>query len=65
MLIRNPEGKLQIINRKDCKNETEYNHKLYKIRLEYSRLYKTIVLHNIEQVSQQSDTNSKKIYSKL
>ena len=61
MLIRNPEGKLQIINRKDCKNETEYNHKLYKVRLEYSRLYKTIVLHNIEHLTY----NSKKIYSKL
>jgi hypothetical protein len=65
MLIRNSEGKLQIINRKDCKNETEYNHKLYKVRLDYSRLYKTIVLHNIESVLPQSDTNSKKIYSKL
>jgi hypothetical protein len=65
MLIRNSEGKLQIINRKDCKNETEYNHKLYKVRLEYSRLYKTVVLHDIEQVPTQSDTNPKKIYSKL
>jgi hypothetical protein len=65
MLIRNSEGKLQIINRKDCKNETEYNHKLYKVRLDYSRIYKTIILHNIETVPQQLDTKPKKIYSKL
>jgi len=64
MLIRNSEGKLQIINRKECKNETEYNHKLYKVRLDYSRIYKTIILHN-NNILPQSDTNSNKIYSKL
>jgi hypothetical protein len=43
MLIRNADGRLQIINRKDCKNETDYNQKLYAVRLEYMQKYKSIV----------------------
>jgi hypothetical protein len=43
MLIRNADGKLQIICRKDCKNEAEYNLKLYLIRLEYLQKYKSII----------------------
>jgi len=43
MLIRNVDGRLQIINRKDCKNETDYNQKLYAVRLEYMQKYKSIV----------------------
>ena len=43
MLIRNVDGRLQIINRKDCKNETDYNQKLFAVRLEYMKKYKSIV----------------------
>ena len=43
MLIRNVDGRLQIINRKDCKNETDYNQKLFAVRLEYMQKYKSIV----------------------
>ena len=43
MLIRNADGRLQIINRKDCKNETDYNQKLVAVRLEYMQKYKSIV----------------------
>ena len=43
MLIRNADGRLQIIKRKDCKNETDYNQKLVAIRLEYMQKYKSIV----------------------
>ena len=46
MLIRNVDGRLQIINRKDCKNETDYNQKLVAVRLEYMQKYKSIVLQN-------------------
>ena len=47
MLIRNADGRLQIINRKDCKNETDYNQKLFAVRLEYIQKYKSIVSQNI------------------
>jgi hypothetical protein len=43
MLLRNVNERLQIISRKDCKNEATYNQKLLKIRLEYMQKYKTIV----------------------
>lgn len=46
MLIRNADGRLQIINRKDCKNETDYNQKLFAVRLEYMQKYKSIVSQN-------------------
>lgn len=46
MLIRNADGRLQIINRKDCKNETDYNQKLFAVRLEYIQKYKSIVSQN-------------------
>ena len=46
MLIRNADGKLQIISRKDCKNESEYNLKLYLVRLEYMQKFKSIMIHN-------------------
>jgi len=49
MLIRNADGRLQIINRKDCKNETDYNQKLVAIRLEYMQKYKSIVSQETNQ----------------
>jgi hypothetical protein len=44
MLLRNVNERLQIINRKSCKNEMTYNQKLYKVRLEYMQKYKSVVL---------------------
>jgi hypothetical protein len=44
MLLRNVNERLQIINRKGCKNEMTYNQKLYKVRLEYMQKYKSVVL---------------------
>ena len=51
MLLRNVNERLQIINRKNCKNEMTYNQKLYKVRLEYMQKYKSVVLiGTLEQV---------------
>ena len=44
MLLRNVNERLQIINRKSCKNELTYNQKLFKIRLEYMQKYKSVIL---------------------
>lgn len=44
MLLRNVNERLQIISRRDCKNESEYNKKLFKSRTEYMEKYKSIVI---------------------
>ena len=43
MLLRNVNERLQIICRKDCKNETEFNKKLFKVRHEYMTKYKSVI----------------------
>lgn len=43
MLLRNVNERLQIICRKDCKNETEFNKKLFKVRNEYMTKYKSVI----------------------
>jgi hypothetical protein len=45
MLLRNVNERLQIISRKDCKNESEYNKKLFKLRLEYMGKYKSVFIN--------------------
>jgi hypothetical protein len=45
MLVRDADGKLNIISRKKCKNETDYNEKLYKIRYLYMTKYKSVFLN--------------------
>jgi hypothetical protein len=47
MLLRNVNERLQIISRKDCKNETEYNKKLFKLRQEYMGKYKSVFINTI------------------
>ena len=42
MIVRDVDGKLIIISRSDCKNEKVYNEKLYNIRLDYCKKYKSI-----------------------
>jgi hypothetical protein len=45
MLVRDSEGRLVIISRKDCKNESVYNEKLYNIRLNYTKKYKSVIIN--------------------
>jgi len=45
MLLRNVNERLQIISRKDCKNESEYNKKLFKLRQEYMSKYKSVFVN--------------------
>ena len=66
MLLRNVNERLQIISRKDCKNETEYNKKLYNLRQEYMSKYKSVFVNtNISTVKidslEQSQTKSEEI----
>lgn len=50
MLVRDSEGRLVIISRKDCKNESVYNEKLYNIRLNYTKKYKSVIINPKEPV---------------
>ena len=42
MLVRDINGKIVIVSRKDCKNEILFNKKLYDIRFNYTKKYKSI-----------------------
>ena len=57
MLLRNVNERLQIISRKDCKNETEYNKKLYKLRQEYIGKYKSVFINTNSNNSNTVKTN--------
>jgi len=50
MLVRDSEGRLVIVSRKDCKNESVYNEKLYNIRLNYKKKYKSVIINPKEPV---------------
>lgn len=45
MLVRDSEGRIIIISRKDCKNESVYNEKIYNIRLNYTKKYKSVLIN--------------------
>jgi hypothetical protein len=44
MIIRDADGKLHIVSRKQCKNETVYNEKLYNIRYTFIKKFNSIFL---------------------
>jgi len=45
MLVRDSEGKIILICRKDCKNESVYNEKIYNIHLSYTKKYKSVLIN--------------------
>jgi hypothetical protein len=45
MLVRDVNGKIHIISRTACKNDTQYYEKLYNIRLPYATKYKSVTLN--------------------
>lgn len=45
MLVRDVDGKINIISRKKCKNDTIYYEKLYNIRFQYTTKYKSVVIN--------------------
>ena len=55
MLVRDVDGQLVLISRKDCKNEAVYNEKLYNVKLEYTKKYKSIVHFPMPKCIQQSN----------
>ena len=57
MIIRNYNGVIKIISRKDCKNETVYNKKIYEIMNEYAKNYNSIYY----SLSQYNNTNNSQL----
>ena len=53
MILRNSEGIIKIISRKDCKNENVYNKKIVEIMNEYTKRYKSVI-----NMSPNSNSNS-------
>jgi hypothetical protein len=45
MLVRDVDGKINIISRKNCKNDFVYYKKLYNLRLQYTTKYNSIVIN--------------------
>lgn len=43
MLVRDITGRLHIVSRKESKNDTDYYHKLVKIRSEFTQHYKSVI----------------------
>jgi len=63
MIIRNAEGVIKIISRKDCKNEKVYNKKIYDIMNEYRKKYNSIYSSkhmNIEVLNGSSNNSDNK-----
>jgi len=46
MLVRDINGQIVIISRKDCKDERVYNKKLYDIAFNYTAKYKSIFVNH-------------------
>lgn len=58
MLLRNVNERLQIISRKDCKNESEYNKKLFKLRQEYMGKYKSVFVNATTTINTITNTTN-------
>jgi hypothetical protein len=52
MLARDISGRLHIVSRKNCKNDSDYYHKLVKIRSEFTQYYTSIQNSKIVAVIQ-------------
>jgi hypothetical protein len=53
MIIRNIDGNILIINRKDFKSDTLYHTYIYNIIIPFSNLYKNhFVINNIKNIKQ-------------
>lgn len=44
MLVRDISGRLHIVSRNECKNDRDYYQKLVKLRSEYTKYYKSIII---------------------
>ena len=59
MILRNSEGIIKIISRKDCKNENVYNKKIVEIMNEYTKRYKSVIIMSSNSNISKTNNNSK------
>lgn len=59
MILRNSEGIIKIISRKDCKNENVYNKKIVEIMNEYTKRYKSVIIMSSNSNISKTNHNSK------
>ena len=63
MIVRDINGKINIISRKTCKNDSVYYEKLYNTRILYAKKYKSIVVNdncnNINNIHNKNNQNPK------
>lgn len=45
MIVRDSNGKIHIVLRNTCKNDSVYYEKLYTLRLLYDQKYKNVIVH--------------------
>lgn len=45
MIVRDSDGKIHIVLRNTCKNDTVYYEKLYTLRLLYNKKYDNVIVH--------------------
>ena len=64
MLIRDADGNIHIINRSDCKNDMVYYEKIYNIKMDYTKKYKSIVV-NLPKNIKEIETKNKEQNSKI
>jgi hypothetical protein len=59
MLVRDISGRLHIVSRKDCKNDSDYYHKLVKIRSEFTQYYRSVIRISFESQTTSTLTKSR------
>jgi len=55
MLVRDAQGNLHIVNRKDCKDDRAYYEKLFEIRKTYMSKYPYSVISSSSSTSNQNE----------
>jgi len=59
MLVRDINGRLHIVSRNECKNDRDYYQKLVKVRSEYTKYYKSVIIITNNLSNHSSNDSSK------
>ncbi len=59
MLVRDINGRLHIVSRNECKNDKNYYQKLVKLRSEYTKYYKSVIIISNHSFNHSANDSSK------
>ena len=65
MIVRDCNGKIHIVLRNTCKNDSVYYEKIYTLRLLYDQKYKHVIIHIPKSNISYSKTSTKDINKDL